>query len=178
MTSEVVVLDLAEMQCGGETMTGSKLQAGGLIHNDHLAMIGMMDIPSRPGVGGRLFSAMSDQGVNVELIVHLIDLEERDHIVLCVDRDDLSQALVVAEGIRGEVGGKAITGDPEVALVSLFGPDFRERRGVACQMCQALGDHDINIRAISTSLSTITCVIGADHLDEAIRALRDAFSLA
>ena len=53
-------------------MTNGKLQAGGLIQHDHLAMIGMMDIPSRPGVGGRLFSALSDQGINVELTMKLI----------------------------------------------------------------------------------------------------------
>jgi len=158
-------------------MTNGKLQAGGLIQNDHLAMIGIMDIPSHPGVGGRLFSALNDQGINVELIVHLIDLEERDHIVLCVDRDDLSQALAVTERIREEVGGKAVTSDPEVAAVSLFGLDFREQRGIASQMCKTLGDCNINIRAISTSLSTITCVIDAQCLDEAIHALRDAFTL-
>lgn len=158
-------------------MTNSKLQAGGLIQNDHLAMIGIMDIPSRPGVGGRLFSALSDQGINVEFIVHLIGLEEKDHIVLCVDRDDLGEALAVTERIREEVGGKAVTSDPEVASVSLFGLDFREQRGVASRMCKALGDCSINIRAISTSLSTITCVIEARRLDEAVHALRDAFTL-
>ncbi|MBC8449396.1 MAG: ACT domain-containing protein [Chloroflexi bacterium] len=158
-------------------MTNGKLQAGGLIRNDHLAMIGVMDIPSRPGVGGRLFSALSDQGINVEFIVHLIGLEEKDHIVLCVDRDDLSQTLSVTERVREEVGGKAVTSDPEVASVSLFGLDFREQRGVASRMCKALGDCNINIRAISTSLSTITCVIEAQHLDEAVQALRDAFTL-
>lgn len=158
-------------------MTNRKLQAGGLIQNDHLAMIGIMDIPSRPGVGGRLFSALSDRGINVELIVHLIDLEKKDHIVLGVDRDDLSQTLSVAERIREEVGGKAVTSDPEMALVSLFGLDFREQRGVASRMFEALGNCNINIRAISTSLSTITCVIEAQHLDEAVQALRDAFTL-
>ena len=158
-------------------MTNGKLQAGGLIQRDHLAMFGIMDIPSRPGVGGRLFSALSDQGINVELIVHLIDLEEKDHIVLCVDRDDLSQTLTVAERIREEIGGKGVTSDPEVASVSLFGVDFREQRGVASRMCKTLGDCNINIRAISTSLSTITCVIEAQRLDEAVRALREAFTL-
>jgi len=158
-------------------MTNSKLQAGGLIQKDHLAMVGIMDIPSRPGVGGRLFSALSDQGINVELIVHLIDLEERDHIILCVDRDDLSQALTVIERIREEVGGEAITSHPKVALVRLFGLDLREQRGVASQMFKALGDCNINIRAISTSLSTITCVIKAQRLDEAIQTLRDTFTL-
>jgi len=158
-------------------MTNSKLQAGGLIQRDHLAMIGVMDIPSCPGVGGRLFSALSDQGINVEFIVHLIGLEEKDHIVLCVDRDDLSEALTAVERARKEVGGKAVTSDPEVASVSLFGLDFREQRGVASRMCKAMGDCNINIHAISTSLSTITCVIEAHRLDEAVRALRDAFTL-
>ena len=158
-------------------MTDGKIQASGLIQNDHLAMIGIMDIPSRPGVGGMLFSALNDQGINIELIVHLIDLEEKDHIVLCVDRDDLNQALAVTKRIREEVGGKAVTSDPEVASVSLFGLDFREHRGVASQMCKTLGDCNINIRAISTSLSTITCVIEAQRLDEAIHTLRDAFTL-
>jgi aspartate kinase len=158
-------------------MTNRKLQAGGLIQNDHLAMIGVMDIPSHPGVGGRIFSALSDQGINVEFIVHLIDLEKKDHIVLCVDRDDLSEALTTVEGVREEVGGKAVTSDPEVASVSLFGLDFREQRGVAARMCETLGRCNINIRAISTSLSTITCMIEARRLDEAVRALREAFTL-
>ena len=158
-------------------MTDDKLQAGGLIHNDHLAMIGIMDIPSHPGVGGILFSELGEQGINVELIVHLIDLEERDHIVLCVGRDDLSQALAVAECIREQVGGKAVTSDPKVASVSLFGLDFREHHGIASHMCKTLGDCNINIRAISTSLSTITCVIGAQCLDDAVHALREAFTL-
>jgi aspartate kinase len=158
-------------------VTDGRLQAGGLIQNDHLAMIGIMDIPSRPGVGGRLFFALSDQGINVQFIVHLIDLEEEDHIVMCVDRDDLSQALTVAKRIGEELGAKAVTSDPEIALVSLFGLDFREQRGVASQMFKALGDCNINIRGISTSLSTISCLIETRHLDKAVHALRDAFTL-
>jgi aspartate kinase len=155
----------------------TKVQAGGLLQNDHLAAIGITDIPSRQGVSTRLLAALSGQGINVELIVHLIDLEETDHILVCVDRDDLKEALATAERIREEVGGKTITSDPEVALISLFGLDFREQRGVASHMCRALFDRDIKIRAISTSLSTISCVIKAQSLDEAVRALRDAFSL-
>lgn len=158
-------------------MTNGKLQAGGLIQRDHLAIIGIMDIPSRPGVGDRIFSTLSDQGINVELIVHLVDLEKKDHIVLCVNRDDLNQGLTAVERIQEELGAGAITSDPEVASVSLFGLDFREQRGVASRMCKVLGDCNINIRAISTSLSTITCVIEAQRLDDAVHALRDTFTL-
>ena len=158
-------------------MVHGKLEASGLIQNSHLALIKVMDIPSRPGVGGRLFSGLSDEGINVELIVHLIDLEEEDHIALCVDRDDLNQALAITRRIGEELGAKAVTSDPEVALVSLFGLDFREQRGVAGQMLRALGDRNINIRAISTSLSTISCLVDTNHLDDVINALHEAFTL-
>jgi aspartate kinase len=158
-------------------MAVGKLQAGGLIQNNHLAAIGITDIPSRQGVSNRLLSELSEQGINVELIVHLIDLEERDHILVCVDRDDLEGALKVAERIREEVGGNAITSDADVALVSLFGLDFRDQRGIASHMCQALYNRDIKIRAISTSLSTISCLIETQSLDKAVLALRDAFTL-
>jgi len=158
-------------------MSSDKPQAGGLIHKDHLAMIGIMDIPSRPGVSGKLFSAMDEQGIVVELIANLVGLGERDHIVLCVNRDDLTRALAVAECIRQEVEGEAITSDADVALVSIFSIDFRESLSVASHMFKTLGDCDINILGISTSLSTITCVIEAQHLEKALQALRDAFTL-
>jgi aspartokinase len=140
-------------------------------------MVGIMDIPSRPGVGGSIFSALSEQGINVELIVHLIDLEERDHIVVCVDRENLADTLKVIDDMQKDLGARATTSIPEVASVSLFGLDFREERGIASQMCKTLGDRDINIRAISTSLSTITCVIEAQYLESAIAALRETFEL-
>lgn len=158
-------------------MVHGKLQATGLIQNSHLALIKIMDIPSRPGVGGQLFSALSDEGINVELIVHLVDLENDDHIALCVDRDDLNQALAVARHLGEELGAKAVASDAQVALLSLFGLEFREQRGVAGQMFKALGDHNIHIRAISTTLSTISCLVDADDLDEAVQALREAFTL-
>ena len=161
-------------------MTKEKIQASGLIRNDHVAEVGLMDIPSQKCVGGKLFPALSEAGINLKLVVHLIDREEKDHIVLCVDRDDLSQALAVAERIREEIGGKAITitSDANVALVSLFNLDFREQQGVVSQIFEALGSCNIGVLGISTSLSTISCMIKSKHLDEAIRALREAFVLS
>jgi len=159
-------------------MTKEKIQASGLIRNDHVAEVGLMDIPSNKCVGGKLFSALDEAGINLKLVVHLIDREEKDHIVLCVDRDDLSRTLVVAERIREEVGGKAVTSNANVALVSLFNLDFREQQGVVSQIFEALGSCNIGVLGISTSLSTISCMIKSKHLDEAIRALRDAFVLS
>ena len=66
---------------------------------------------------------------------------------------------------------------PEVAIVSIFGPDFRERPGIAGTMFDALAAEDVNIMAISTSISTVSCVIESKALETALDALRETFDL-
>jgi aspartate kinase len=154
-----------------------KPAVGGLVWNDHLAMISITGAPSHRDVSGMLLSALSEQGINMELVVHLADLAGHDAIVLGINRHDLDGAQAVIERLRGEIEGVAITSDPDVALVSLFGLDLREQHGVASTMYEALHSHHIKIRAISTSLSTISCLIEAQGLDAAIQVLREAFTL-
>jgi aspartokinase len=64
-----------------------------------------------------------------------------------------------------------------VAIVSIFGPDFRERPGIAGSMFDALAASGINIMAISTSISTVSCVIESDELEAGLNSLRDTFDL-
>lgn len=157
------------MKCKG------KPDAGGLIYKNHLAMVGLTGIPSRPGVGGQLFSAVADAGIHVELIVNLYDWKKRDHIMLCIDRERLESALEIFQQVQDEVGGEAIIQNPDVALVCLSSIDFEECQMLAGHMFKTLGDHGINIQGISTSVSTITCMIESKDLETAVAALRQAF---
>jgi aspartokinase len=70
-----------------------------------------------------------------------------------------------------------VISQPEAAIVSIFGPDFRERPGIAGAMFKALADNGINILAISTSISTVSCVIASDDLENGLNALRATFDL-
>ena len=79
--------------------------------------------------------------------------------------------------VKALVGAEQVIRRPNVALISIFGPDFRERPGIAGTMFAALGAKGINILAISTSISTLTCVIDADHLTDAVAAMRETFDL-
>ena len=72
--------------------------------------------------------------------------------------------------------GKVII-QPEVAIVSIFGPDFRERPGIAGTMFSALAERGVNILAVSTSISTVSCVIESEPLERALIALRETFDL-
>ncbi|MDF1520962.1 MAG: ACT domain-containing protein [Brevefilum sp.] len=158
-------------------MDKNKVEAGGLIYKDHIGMVGLIAIPTHPGIGGRYFSELADAGIHVELIVNLYDGDKYDHILVCVDRNHLEAAVAITEKIHKEVDSHAVIHDDQVALVCISSLDFDESQVIAGHMFRALGDSGINIQGISTSVSSVTCMISSQDLDKALTVLRQAFIL-
>jgi len=158
-------------------MQRQKIKIGGIIQNRNLAKIGIMSIPDRPGVASAIFRALGTKGVNCPFIVHTIDLNDLDSIVICTAREDLTAALEVLNTVKGTVGAKEVVYDGGVGLISIFGPHFGQRPGIAGVMFSALASVGINILAISTSISTLCCIINERDMDEAVQAVEEAFEL-
>ena len=154
-----------------------KIRIGGIMQNAHLSLLNVTAVPDRPGIASAILGGLGEARVNVQFIVQCIDERQRDQIALCVDRDDLPTALDILGNVAPELEAAKVVSHPEAAIVSIFGPDFRERPGIAGTMFEALAANGINILAISTSISTVSCVIASDHLETALNALRDTFNL-
>ncbi|MCL7453972.1 MAG: ACT domain-containing protein [Anaerolineae bacterium] len=154
-----------------------KIRIGGIMQNAHLSLLNVSAVPDRPGIASAILGGLGEQRVNVQFIVQAIDESQRDQIALCVDRDDLPTALDILVRVAPELDAGKVVSHPEAAIVSIFGPDFRERPGIAGTMFEALADEGINILAISTSISTVSCVIDSEHLEAALNALRATFDL-
>jgi aspartate kinase len=158
-------------------MMEKKTRIGGIMHNDRLGMIGVQMIPAQPGVGGRILSALGQQNINVLFIVQTCDQQGYDYFVLCIANEDFTNARIIVDGLREELKAQSVTSTPNVGLVSIFGPDFRQRPGVAGEMFAALGEKKINIKAISTSISTISCIIDRESVAAAVNALEMIFEI-
>ena len=158
-------------------MGGPRVKAGGIIRNERLAKIGVMSAPDRCGLACDVLRALGGKGVNVEFIVQCTDLKRTSHIVLCVKDDDLDTALAALGPVRSTVKAEDVVSQRGVALVSVFGPDFRERPAIAAEVFDALASAGINIMAISTSISTVSCLIEGSRVDDAVVALREHFDL-
>lgn len=154
-----------------------KTQIGGIMHSDGLAMVGVMAIPSRPGMAGKILSTMGNNNINVQFIVQTLDRDGNDHVVFCVNREELDLALDLLADVKQDIAAQEIVHDASVGLVSIFGPDFRQRPGIAGEMFATLGKSDINIKAISTSISTISCVIEASDVPGAVKTLQETFDM-
>jgi aspartokinase len=156
-------------------MEKNKIEAGGLIYKDSIGMVGLTGIPTRPGIGGHYFSQLADAGIHVELIVNLFDGDKYDHILVCVNSGDLDRTLEITNENHTLVGSQKVIYDRQVALVCIFSLDFNHSQVIAGHMFKALGDHEINIQGISTSVSSVTCMIDRDDLQNALNALRESF---
>jgi aspartate kinase len=98
-------------------------------------------------------------------------------MVSCVDRTDLPAAVSAIDSIRVEVQPQTVITNQEVASLAIFGPDFRERPGIAGKMFRAMAERGINILAISTSISTVNCIIELANLKDALDSINEHFDL-
>lgn len=155
----------------------AKIRIGGIMQNAHLALLNVTAVPDRPGIAASILGELGSRSINVQFIVQCIDQNLRDQVALCVDRDDLLVSHEIVNQIAPELEAGLVMAVPEVAIVSIFGPDFRERPGIAGTMFEALAHRGINIMAISTSISTVSCVVEAKGLELALQALRETFDL-
>jgi aspartate kinase len=162
---------------GEGAMLPDKPAIGGVMRNDHLARINILSVPDRPGVAAALLAALGERQINVQFIVQCIDPHSRDHIVLCVDRGELEASRDALQIVVPDLRAEQVVFDSQAASISIYGPDFRERPGIAATMFQALASRGINILAISTSISTVTCIIDQGELGAAEAAIREAFVL-
>lgn len=154
-----------------------KIKLGGIVQNPRLAKISVLEVAERPGIAGKLLGALGEQNINVQFIVHCVDLRGRGVITFCVTENDLNPALKITEEIRSHIEAEEIIHDKNVALISIFGPDFRERPGIAGAMFNTLAKGGISIMAISTSISTVSCLIDGSKLNDAVKLLHESFDL-
>jgi len=154
-----------------------KIKIGGIIQSKQLALVGVTSIPNRPGSAGQIFGALGREAINIQFIVQSADLHGRDNAIFCVDQRDLEKTLTVLDRLGTSGGLEKVIHHAPVGTISIFGPHFREKPSIAGTMFTALGSAGINILGISTSISTLSCVVEEALLPQAVQAISEAFDL-
>ena len=145
-------------------------------HSTDEARVTLTGVPDEPGVAGRIFGALADANVNVDMI---IQNEPVSHgggadLSFTVETDDLKTAV---ETIEQQGAAQEVQTDDGMGKVSIVGAGMRSHPGVAAKVFRTLGEKGINIEMISTSPIKISCVIRGDDVPAAVKALHGAFEL-
>ncbi len=141
------------------------------------AKVTITAVPDRPGVAATVFRALAERAVNVDMIVQNTSWEGLTDISFTVPRAELVAAREVTESLSAEIGAREVLVDEGIAQVSIVGAGMKTHPGVTAMMFETLAKAGINIEMISTSPIRISCVVRAEAVDKAVRALHDAFGL-
>ncbi|RMH08102.1 MAG: aspartate kinase [Nitrospirae bacterium] len=149
----------------------------GVTGDRNQAKITVVGVPDRPGIAAKLFGAVADAAILVDMIIQNVSQEALTDISFTVPRNDLPRAMELVQQVAREIEAQAVEVKEDIAKVSLVGVGMRSHSGVASRMFQTLYQESINIMMISTSEIKISCVLEEKDLDQAIRALHKAFHL-
>ncbi len=148
-------------------------------HSTGEARVTLIGVPDRPGVAGAVFGALAEAGVNVDMIIQNEPESEgaKADMSFTVAAEDLRDAQTALASIVDAEGIERIASDESMGKVSVVGAGMRSHPGVAATVFRTLGEEGINIEMISTSPIKISCVVRADRVADAVRALHAAFDL-
>ena len=154
-----------------------KQNVAGIAYSRDEAKITLRRVPDRPGIAAALFGTLSEQNVNVDMIVQNVSADGTTDLTFTVGKADLPRAEAALDLVRAQVGYAEVLADPDVAKVSVVGVGMRSHAGVASTMFSALADKAINIQVISTSEIKVSVLIAAEYTELAVRALHAAYGL-
>lgn len=152
-----------------------KIAVGGMLQTTGLVLIQVLGARRGPGVAGRTLSTLGRNGINVIGVASFADINELGNICFAIRRKDLDQALGLLQTIKEEIEAERIDYRRNCCAVSIYGPHFSERPSIAGLMFDAIAEAGIDINMISTSISTVSCVIDEDSLDDAVAMLTKYF---
>jgi aspartate kinase len=159
-----------------ETMEQAIISA--VTHDTSEAKLTIHGVPDRPGIAARVFRALADDGVNVDMIVQNVSTGGHTDISFTVPRSDLAAARTRCDALGAEIEAAGVESDENIGRVSVIGAGMKTNPGVAARMFEVLAGAGINIEMISTSAIRISCVVRGDQIEEAVAALHGAFELS
>ncbi|MGB9617288.1 MAG: aspartate kinase [Desulfomonilaceae bacterium] len=160
-----------------ETVEMEKESVRAVTCNMKEAKITISGVEDKPGIASGIFSSLAEAHIVVDMIIQNSSADGKTDISFTIPEADLAKALEICRGIQAGLGAHAISGDDDIAKVSIIGLGMRSYSGVAAKMFAALANEGINIEMISTSEIKISCVVKKKYAELAVRALHDAFEL-
>jgi len=148
-----------------------------IAHDFDVGKITLRGVPDRPGIAASVFEPLAASAVSIDTIVQNASTAKLTDLTFTVAKTDLPRAMEIVGPLCREIGAEDVVADDTLGKVSIVGTGMQNTPGYASRMFRALFDAGINIELITTSEIRITCLIGADRVTDAVRALHEAFEL-
>src|SRR5215470_12099499 len=161
-----------------ETQNMEDVVIRGVSLDKNQAKVTLVAVPDKPGVAARIFKAIGDANINVDMIVQNISHgsgKPATDLSFTVDKPDLLKARKVIDGLKADIGFGEVIATDSIGKLSIVGVGMKSHTGVAGKMFETLAREGVNIDMISTSEIKISVVIDLAKGEQAMRAVHAAF---
>ena len=158
-----------------EKVKMEKMLINGVAKDDNVARVSIVSVPDRPGLAFKIFSKLSANDVNVDIILQSIGRNNTKDISFTIQRDDLKKTLKIINDYIDTIGAEKVIFDEGVSKVYIVGAGMESHPGVAAKMFEALFDAQINIQMISTSEIKISVLIDSNDSNHAVSVIHNKF---
>ncbi len=152
-----------------------KIAVGGMVNTKGLVLIRVLGAARGPAVAGKTLFTLGRHGINIVCVVSFVDVTGRENIAVAISKSDLDQALGLLQTIKEEIQAETIEYQSNCCSVTIYGPHFSERPAIAGNMFAATAEEGIDIHMISSSISTVSCVIDEDQMERVVNKLQETF---
>eukprot|EP01012_Entosiphon_sulcatum_P016737 TRINITY_DN21625_c0_g1_i1.p2 TRINITY_DN21625_c0_g1~~TRINITY_DN21625_c0_g1_i1.p2 ORF type:complete len:405 (-),score=101.93 TRINITY_DN21625_c0_g1_i1:1397-2611(-) len=153
-----------------------KVVVRGVAVDKDQAKVVVTNIVDKPGTAAKVFKALAEANINVDMIVQNVGRDGVANLTFTVPQTETVKAEKALAPVLKEIGG-SVTLDDQIAKLSVVGVGMRTHSGVASTLFSALAGASINLELISTSEIKISVVIAKSQADEAARVAHKAFGL-
>tara|TARA_Y100000590_G_scaffold277202_1_gene311202 strand:- start:68 stop:694 length:627 start_codon:yes stop_codon:yes gene_type:complete len=150
----------------------------GVAYSKDEAKITIIDLVDEPGIAATIFKALSDDSINVDMIVQNNFIERKmTNLTFTIPKGDLEKSLSILDTLKDQIAFSKIISEDNLSKVSIIGSGMRNQPGIAAKMFQCLSEQNINIEVISTSEIKVSVLIDKAKTEDAVSSLHDAFKL-
>ncbi|MFQ5543124.1 MAG: aspartate kinase [Nitrospiria bacterium] len=150
----------------------------GVTYDKHQAKVTLVGVPDHPGIASKIFSALADDYMLVDMIIQNVGQGGLTDLSFTVPKGDAIRAKEILSKLTDALEIQDVVLTEQIAKVSIVGVGMRSHSGVAAKTFSSLAEKGVNIMMISTSEIKISCVIELKHTELAVQTLHEAFNLS
>jgi len=172
--------DIKKLKNGGlilNEITENRNKVSGVTSEGNISKITIKNIPDKPGIAAKVFEPLSNEGINVDVIVQNLSTGDKTDLTFTVKNEELDQAMQIVSKKSIDIEFESILSGKGYGKISIIGSGIQNSPGYAAKFFKALSDSDINIQMITTSDIRITCLVNDKDLDKALKKVHDVFGL-
>jgi aspartokinase len=153
------------------------MKIGGMIERTDLTLYRFTSIEDQPGSAGSILKLFAQNRINLEFITETSCAEDKAVLAICIASDNVDKIDKILQSEDIILSKMRLKKIENVSMLGIYGPHFREKPAIAAKFCLLLGSTQINILGISSSISSVVCLIKNHEVETAKAALLEVFEL-